>query len=142
MFCTFCYHGDCHVEQAKGMRVCLCVYVYMYNVCSCANCSAISQTQSPKLFSKETTTKGETPTIPFLWFLFPLFLFFSSFSFCIFFFLALLSLHPYLPPLPRSFLLSLAFPFPNPSLSAPAFKRPPSPSCTQKQQPREGERRR
>ena len=34
----------------------------MYNVCSCASSSAISQAQSLKLFSKKTKIKGETST--------------------------------------------------------------------------------
>lgn len=62
MFCTFCYHGDCHVARAQPARVCVCG-------------RAISRAQILKLFSEETTAKGATPTIPSLVssrFLFPL----------------------------------------------------------------------
>ena len=54
--------------RASKMSVCVClrVCVCMYNVCLCASSSTISQAQILKLFSEETTIKGETPTIPFL----------------------------------------------------------------------------
>lgn len=98
MFCTLGYHGDCHAEQAKGVCVCVC----MCYVCSCASSSAISQAQSPKLFSKEAKIKGETPTIPSLWFSLPPFPS-SHLSQSPSYFLSLLpDLHPYLSRLARS----------------------------------------
>lgn len=98
MFCTLAYHGDCHAEQAKGVCVCVC----MCYVCSCASSSAISQAQSPKLFSKEAKIKGETPTIPSLWFSLPPFPS-SHLSQSPSYFLSLLpALHPYLSRLARS----------------------------------------
>lgn len=121
------------------LRVCVC----MYNVCSCANSSAISQAQILKLCSEETTIKGETPTIPFLWFFFPLFSLLLIFLILHLFFSgpphfssSLSFLH--WPILFLSF--SVALPS-SPSLSAPAFKHPPSPPWTPWQQPREGARR-
>lgn len=123
------------------LRVCVC----MYNVCSCANSSAISQAQILKLCSEETTIKGETPTIPFLWFFFPLFPFFSSFSFSIFFFLDLLTfLHPYLCSTgPFFFSLSLLpfHPAP-PSLRQPSniLHRPPGPHGNSQERERGGAR--
>lgn len=119
----------------------VCVRVCMYNVCSCASSSAISRAQSLKLFSKETTIKRETPTIPFLWFFFP---FFSSshLSHSPSFFLALLTSSSLSVSTAPFLSLSLAPPSSSPSLSAPVFKRPPLPSCTPWQQPRQGARRR
>lgn len=86
MFCTFCYHGDCHVEQVKPVRVCVCV------VHVCTRSRAISRAQILKLFSEETTAKGATPTIPSL--------VCSRFLFS----LPLISLilHPYFSPPPSS----------------------------------------
>lgn len=133
MFCTFCYHGDCHVEQAK---VCVCVCVCMYNVCSCANSIAISQTQSLKLFSKETTIKRETPTFPSLWFYSPPFFCFSYFSESIFFSVSFI---PIFLHCPIHFSLFVP-PASSLSVSAPAFKCPPLPSCTLWQQGEDRER--
>lgn len=104
MFCTFCYHGDCHVEQVKPVRVCVCA------VHVCARSRAISRAQILKLFSEETTAKGATPTIPSLVcsrFLFSLPLIF-------------LILHPYFSPPPSSR---------SPSLSLPSRSTQPLPCC-------------
>lgn len=123
------------------MSVCVSACVWMCNVCSCASSSAISQTQILKLFSEKTTIKGETPTIPFLWFFFPFFsppliflilhLFFWPFS---------RSFIPIFLRCPITFSVSLALPS-SPSLFAPAFRLPPSPSCTPWQQEREQKER-
>lgn len=109
------------------------VWVCMYNVCSYASSCAISQAQSLKLFSEKTKIKGETSTIPSLWFSF------SPLSPLIFLILHLFSI---LHQSPSSLSFSIApFPFPSfafpsssPSLYAPAIKYPPSPSCTPWQQ--------
>lgn len=79
MFCTFCYHGDCHVEQAKPEKAHVCIY----NACSCANCSAISRAQPLYEFNaRNRKKKKKTPTIPstacLIFLIFPSFLSFST----------------------------------------------------------------
>lgn len=123
MFCTFCYHGDCHVERAK----CACASVCVMCVCVRVSSRAISQAQILKLFSEETRVKRETPTTPFCSssppFFSPLLIFLILHQF---FWPSSRSFIPIFLEMPHSLALSRSPPLScRPSPSAPAASPPP-----------------